>query len=155
MKKFFILCLMAFMACMSASGQYYKDDSIMSQIQSATSQRLKNKDYQKVQDFALKSGSTFHFEYEPTMYAKGVKNQRKGCDILLCSSIIYTTTYGVFNIMKNQEIIDFDGYYNAMVVASCVASIFDIVGLCYIAVGSRQKNKSAIMVSPNGVRFVF
>lgn len=155
MKKFFIFCLMAFMTYVSASGQYYEDDSIMSQLQSATSQRLKNKDYQKVQDFALKSGNTFHFEYEPTMYAKGVKNQRKGCEILLCSSILYTTTYGVLNVMKNQKIIDFDGYYNAIMAASCVASIFDIVGLCYVSVGSCQKNKSAIMVSPNGVRFVF
>ena len=88
MKKFIIFCLMAFMVCLSANAQQSFEEGIY-QLQQATSKRLTNEEYNAVKEFAIKSGNTFHFEYEPTMYAKGVYNQRIGYNMLLLLRTIH------------------------------------------------------------------
>lgn len=150
MKKFLIFCLMAFVMCVNANGQQRFEDGIY-QIRQATSTRLTATQYESVKEFALKSGNTFHFEYEPTMYAKGVRNQRIGYNILLYGNLAYLAVNG-FVCMANSE---FEDRYKPFMISTCVVGVLDIIATCYICVGSNQKNKSAIAISPSGIRYTF
>lgn len=153
MKKFIVFCLMAFMVCLSANAQQRFEDGIY-QMRQATSTRLTNEEYDAVKEFAIKSGNTFHFEYEPTMYAKGVRNQRIGYDILLYSNITYAVTNGIVWAMT-LDTIDNEQAYKTTMITSCIVGALDIIGACYISIGQRQKNKSAIAITPSGIRFTF
>ena len=153
MRKFFILCLMAFVMCVNANGQQRFEDGIY-QIRQATSTRLTAAQYESIKGFALKSGNTFHFEYEPTMYAKGVRNQRIGYNTLLYGNIAYGVING-FVWALTLESIDIEQAYKTTIVSSCIVGILDVVATCYIYIGSNQKNKSAIAISPSGVKFTF
>lgn len=153
MKKFFILCLMAFVMCVNANCQQKFEDGIYQMLQ-ATSTRLTANQYESIKEFALKSGNTFHYEYEPTMYAKGVRNQRIGYNTLLYGNI----TYGVINGFVwtlTLGSIDVEQAYKTTIISSCIVGVLDIVGACYIYIGSKQKNNSAIAISPSGIKFTF
>lgn len=146
---------MAFAVCANVDAQQKYDELYL--LQKVTSTRLTNKEYEAVKEFALKSGNTFHFEYEPTMYAKGVKNQRIGYNILLAGNVTFTVVNG-FTWAISTLSDDYEAVHNARlttIISSCIVGALDIVATCYISVGSKQKNKSAIMVSPNGVKFTF
>lgn len=153
MKKFIIFCLMAFMVCLSANAQQSFEEGIY-QLQQATSKRLTNEEYNAVKEFAIKSGNTFHFEYEPTMYAKGVYNQRIGYNMLLFSNAAYAIVNS-FVWAKTLSDIDVEEACKITIISSCIVGALDIVGTCYIAIGQMQKNKSAIAISPSGIRFTF
>ena len=132
MRKFFILCLMAFVMCVKANGQQANgqqrfEDGIY-QIQQATSTRLTATQYESIKEFALKTGTTIHFEYEPTMYAKGVRNQRKGYNILLYGNLAYLAVNG-FVYMANSE---FEDRYKPLMISTCVVGVLDIIATCYI-----------------------
>lgn len=144
---------MAFMVCLSANAQESFEEGIY-QLQQATSKRLTNEEYNAVKEFAIKSGNTFHFEYEPTMYAKGVRNQRIGYNVLLYSNIAYGVVNGfVWGMTKVN--VDVEVAYKTTIISSYIVGALDIVGACYISIGQRQKNKSAIAISPSGIRFTF
>ena len=149
MKRFIVFCLMAFMVCLSANAQQSFEDGIYL-LQQATSKSLTDNEYNAVKEFAIKSGNTFHFEYEPTMYAKGVCNQRIGYDIILCSNVAYAATNGFF-----WAIADTEQAYMATIISSCIVCVLDIVGACYVLMGQTQMNKSTIAISPSGIRFTF
>ena len=153
MKRFIVFCLMAFVVCMSANAQQRFEDGIY-QMRQATSTRLTNEEYDAVKEFAIKSGNTFHFEYEPTMYAKGVRNQRIGYNVLLYSNIAYAVANGVAWAMTTS-IVDTEQAYKTTIITSYIVGVLDIVSACYISIGQRQKNRSAIAISPSGVRFTF
>ena len=153
MKRFIIFCLMAFMVCLSANAQESFEEGIY-QLQRATSKRLTNEEYNAVKEFAIKSGNTFHFEYEPTMYAKGVRNQRIGCSVLLYSNIAYAVVNGFVWGMTAVNV-DVEVAYKTTIISSCILSALDVFGICYITIGQTQKNKSAIAISPSGIRFTF
>ena len=153
MKRFIIFCLMAFMVCLSANAQESFEEGIY-QLQRATSKRLTNEEYNAVKEFAIKSGNTFHFEYEPTMYAKGVRNQRIGCSVLFYSNIAYAVVNGFVWGMTAANI-DAEDAYKTTIISSYIVGALDIVGACYISIGQRQKNKSAIAISPSGIRLTF
>lgn len=153
MKKFIVFCLMAFMVCMSAKAQQRFEDGIY-QMRQATSTRLTNEEYDAVKEFAIKSGNTFHFEYEPTMYAKGVHNQRIGYNVLLYGNIAYAVVNGITWAMTSSTI-DIEQAYKTTIISSYIVGALDILGACYISIGQRQKNKSAIAISPSGIRFTF
>ena len=150
MKKFIVFCLMAFMVCISANAQQGFEDGIY-QMRQATSMKLTNEEYNAIKEFAIKSGNTFHFEYEPTMYAKGVRNQRIGYNVLLYGNLTYLAVNG-FICMANSE---FEDRYKPFMISTCVVGVLDIIATCYICIGSNQKNKSAIAISPSGVRITF
>ena len=153
MKRLILFCLMAFMVCLSANAQESFEEGIY-QLQRATSKRLTNEEYNEVKEFAIKSGNTFHFEYEPTMYAKGVRNQRIGCSVLLYSNIAYAVVnsfvWGMTAVNVDAEVA-----YKTTIISSCILSALDVFGICYITIGQTQKNKSAIAISPSGIRFTF
>ena len=153
MKKFIVFCLVVFMVCLSANAQQNFEDGIY-QLQQATSKRLTNKEYNAVKEFAIKSGNTFHFEYEPTMYAKGVYNQRIGYNVLLYSNVAYAVTNGFVWVMTTS-FVDTEQAYMTTIISSCIVGALDIVGVCYISIGQKQKNKSTIAISPSGIRFTF
>ena len=153
MKKFIIFCLMAFMVCLSANAQQNFEEGIY-QLQQATSKRLTNEEYNAVKEFAIKSGNTFHFEYEPTMYAKGVYNQRIGYSVLFYSNVAYAVVNGFVWAMTAVDM-DVEDAHKTTIISSCIVGALDIVGTCYIAIGQMQKNKSAIAISPSGIRFTF
>jgi hypothetical protein len=144
---------MAFMVCISANAQQGFEDGIY-QMRQATSMKLTNEEYNAIKDFALKSGNTFHFEYEPTMYAKGVRNQRIGYNVLLYSNIAYAVANG-FTWAMTSSIIDTEQAYKTTIISTYIVCALDIVSACYISIGQRQKNKSAIAISPSGVRITF
>ena len=144
---------MAFMVCLSANAQESFEEGIY-QLQRATSKRLTNEEYNAVKEFAIKSGNTFHFEYEPTMYAKGVRNQRIGCNVLFYSNIAYAVVNSFVWGMTAANI-DAEDAYKTTIISSYIVGALDIVGACYISIGQRQKNKSAIAISPSGIRFTF
>lgn len=153
MRKFIVFCLMAFMVCISANAQQGFEDGIY-QMRQATSMKLTNEEYNAIKEFALKSGNTFHFEYEPTMYAKGVRNQRIGYNVLLYSNIAYAVANG-FTWAMTSSIIDTEQAYKTTIISTYIICALDIVSACYISIGQRQKNKSAIAISPSGVRITF
>lgn len=153
MKRFLLFCLMAFMVCLSANAQESFEEGIY-QLQRATSKKLTNEEYNAVKEFAIKSGNTFHFEYEPTMYAKGVRNQRIGCSVLLYSNIAYAVVNSFVWGMTAVNV-DVEVAYKTTIISSCILSALDVFGICYITIGQRQKNKSAIAISPSGIRFTF
>lgn len=174
MKKFFIFCFMLFVMCINVNAQEKYDDSIY-QLKQATSRKLTKAEYNNVKDFALKSGNTFHFEYEPTMYAKGVKNQRIGGEILVLSNATYLVANGITWLMTTFEgsrryynpdnnsyyrvssgsLVEIEQAHNFTIISSCIVGVLDIVGACYIYIGHHQKNKSSIAVSPCGIKFTF
>ena len=144
---------MAFMVCLSANAQESFEEGIY-QLQRATSKRLTNEEYNAVKEFAVKSGNTFHFEYEPTMYAKGVRNQRIGYNVLFYSNVAYAVVNSfVWGMTKVN--VDVEVAYKTTIISSCIAGALDIFSICYIIIGQRQKNKSAIAISPSGIRFTF
>lgn len=153
MKKFIVFCLMAFMICLSANAQERFEDGIY-QLQQATSKRLTNKEYNAVKEFAIKSGSTFHFEYEPTMYVKGIRNQQIGYNILFYSNIAYAVVNSLVWVLTEVDA-DVENAYTTTIISSCIVGALDIVGACYISIGRRQKNKSEIAISPSGIRLTF
>ena len=141
------------MVCLSANAQESFEEGIY-QLQRATSKRLTNEEYNAVKEFAVKSGNTFHFEYEPTMYAKGVRNQRIGCRVLFYSNVAYAVVNGFVWGMTAANIDD-EVAYKTTIISSYIVGALDIVGACYISIGQRQKNKSAIAISPSGIRLTF
>lgn len=153
MRKFIVFCLMALVMCVNANAQQRFEDGIY-QMRQATSTRLTNEEYDAVKEFAIKSGNTFHFEYEPTMYAKGVRNQRIGYNVLLYSNIAYALVNG-FTWAMTTSIVDTEQAYKTTIISSYIIGALDIVGACYISIGQNQKNKSAIAISPSGVRITF
>ena len=155
MKKFIVFCLMAFMVCLSVNAQERFEDGIY-QLRQATSKRLTNKEYNAVKEFAIKSGSTFHFEYEPTMYTKGVRNQQIGYNVLFYSNIAYAAVNSFVWVLTGYDVdVDVENAYKTTIISSCIVGVLDIVGACYITIGQRQKNKSAIAISPSGIRLIF
>lgn len=144
---------MALVVCLSANAQEGFEDGIY-QLQQATSKRLTNKEYNAVKEFAIKSGNTFHFEYEPTMYAKGVCNQRIGYSVLFYSNVAYAVVNSFVWGMTTVNV-DVEDAYKTTIISSCIVGALDIVGTCYITIGQTQKNKSAIAISPSGIRFTF
>ena len=156
MKKFFILCLMALAVCVNVNGQQRFEDGIY-QIRKITENkktRLTNAEYDAIKDFAYKSGTTFHFEYEPTMYEKGVKNQKIGYDILLYSNIAYGVVNGFVWCMTDNICTKTDAH-KVTAVTSCIVGVMDIIGACYISIGGHQKAKSSIKVSASGIVISF
>lgn len=151
MRKFIVFCLMAFMVCISANGQQRFEDGVYRTRQITTSTRLNGNQYEMIKNRALKNGETFHFEYEPMMYSNGVRNERIGYNILLYGNLAYLAVNG-FVYMANSE---FEDRYKPLMISTCVVGILDIIATCYICVGSKQKHKSTIAVSPSGVRYTF
>jgi hypothetical protein len=53
------------------------------------------------------------------------------------------------------SIVDTEQAYKTTIISSYIIGALDIVGACYISIGQNQKNKSAIAISPSGVRITF
>lgn len=148
MKRFIIFSLMMII-CLSINAQQKYEDGIYQIRQAPT--KYTRAEYEKIKDFALKNGDTFHFEYEPMMYSKGRRNQIIGCYIIGVSNVAYTLINGA--IWINSE--DVEQAYRSTLISSCIVGVLDIIGITYISIGTSQKYKSRIAVFPNGIKFIF
>ena len=148
MKRFIIFSLMMII-CLSINAQQKYEDGIYQIRQAPT--KYTRAEYEKIKDFALKNGNTFHFEYEPMMYFKGRRKQIIGCYLIGVSNVAYTLINGA--IWVNSE--DVEQAYRSTLISSCIVGVLDIIGITYINIGTWQKYKSRIAVSPNGIKFIF
>ena len=79
MKKFFILCLMAFVMSVNANGQ-------------TAHREMYGRKYIYFDKYSYKplTEKTFHFEYDIDKYTKGVINTKIGCGFV-CGGIVVGT----------------------------------------------------------------
>lgn len=149
MKRFIIFSLMMII-CLSINAQQKYEDGIYQIRQAPT--KYTRAEYEKIKDFALKKGDTFHFEYEPMMYSKGRRNQIIGCYLIGVSNVAYTLINGA---IWAKEDVCVEQAYRTTLISSCIVGVLDIIGITYINIGTWQKYKSRIAVSPNGIKFIF
>lgn len=155
MKKFIVFCLMAFVMCVNANAQDARFEDGIYAIREHTNNRLTAEQYDRVKDFALTSGTTFHYEYEPTMYLKGRTNQTIGYTLAGIGVIGNAITAIALTSSCNYGNLSDDEYARGILISNIIFGLVDIAGITYWSVGTHQKLKSRIAVSPAGVRIYF
>lgn len=138
MRKFFILCLMAFVMCVNANCQ--------------TAHRNYIGKYTYFDNYGYKTltEETFHFEYNIDKYTKGVKNTQIGCGFI-CGGLVVGTIVPLLslNVYASTE------FYQRILTASIISGACETIGLTFVIVGKCQKRKSATAITPNGIKIVF
>ena len=140
MKKFFILCLMAFVMCVNANGQIAHRDY------------LGEYTYFDKYEYKTLTEQTFHFEYNIDKYTKGVKNTKIGCGFI-CGGLVVGTIVPLLSL--NQYAPSSTEFYERVLVASIISGACETIGLTFVIVGKCQKRKSATAITPNGIKIVF
>lgn len=155
MKKFILLLMATFMCVAYANAQDARFEDGIYAIREHTNNRMTAEQYDRVKDFALVSGTTFHYEYEPTMYLKGRTNQTIGYTLAGIGVIGNAITTMALSSATNYGNLSNDEYLHGILISNIIFSLFDIAGITYWSVGTHQKLKSRIAVSPAGVRIYF
>ena len=150
---------MSFVSVVEVHGQTY-DDFVENyeNLWELTSHQMEYSQYAKIKELAYTTNSTFHLEYEPTMYERGEWNIYIGKRILLVSTIGTLVANGIntcTHLWQGYDIDEMKEFSTQYLIINSIGAVADLVGIGFIHYGKKQQRKSTLKILPNGLVYQF